>query len=282
MQLPSILDEIGDLPPTPQILPKLQKLLRDPNTDQSDLVTVLRVDSALTARIIRLANSAYFGARQPSENLTEAVARLGFRDVYRVASLAISGDVLGGALPAYRLAPGELFEQSLACATLLAAFPTTPLDPVDSETRHTVGLLHSVGKIVINHYFLQRGMEVYGDNLEDAMTPEDERSLLGFDHVEAGAEVLRRWHFPERICQVIGAQLDPTTCPDRSALAAQLFLARWALPFVRRAPRVGGTIPIFDGTEILAQSGLEAEAITFAIQQAQEAFTEVHAMMRAA
>ena len=281
MQLPTILEDLDDLPPTPQILPRLQKLLRDPNADQSDLVSLLKVDSALTARIIRLANSAYYGARQPSGTLSEAVSRLGFREVYRVTSLAISSNVLGGALPAYHLEAGELFERSLACATLLAELPESTKDPVDAETRYTVGLLHSVGKIVVNHFFLQRGMEVYSDNPDDEMTPEEERSLLGFDHAEAGAAALRKWHFPDNICEAIGYQLTPLKLPGSSTLAAQLTLARWALPFVRKTHRVGRAIPVFEGPEILEHADISPEELTLAMRQAQEAFIQAQTMMRA-
>ncbi len=282
MHLPNIIEEFDDLPPAPRLLPQLQKLLRDPNTDQSDLVALLRVDSALTARIIRIANSAYYGSSSRSENLSDAISRLGFKDVYHVTSLAISSNVLGTALPAYNLKAGDLFEQSLACATLLSSLPKTAENPVDEETRFTIGLLHSIGKIVVNSYFLKRGMEIYSENREEELTFAEERGLLGFDHAEAGAAILHKWNFPERICSAIGYQLEPLKEPNNACLAAQLSLARWAVPFVLRAARCGGSIPVFEGPEILLRSGITAEDLATTMRDAQEAFAQTHAMMVAA
>lgn len=280
MNLSTILEELDDLPPTPQILPRLQTLLRDPNSEQSDLVALLRLDSGLTTRIIRLANSAYFAARQPSENISDAVTRLGFNDVFRVTSLAIAGQVLGAALPAYHLKAGELAERSLACASMLSAFRMSPTEPVDSETRYTVGLLHAVGKIVVNHYFHQRGLEVYGDDPEQEITPDQERAMLSFDHAEAGAEVLRQWHFPKRTCDAIRWQFEPERALRSSVLAARLNVATWGAPYVSRKPAGESEPPKFSGDpEILRRAQLQEEEVSDAMEAARAAFAETRGMM---
>ena len=73
-----ILVHAEELPPTPQILCKIQSCMADPNSDLSDLVKLVRMDSTLAAKIVRLSNSSYYGGSIPSENLMEAVQRLGF------------------------------------------------------------------------------------------------------------------------------------------------------------------------------------------------------------
>src|SRR5689334_9369866 len=75
------------LPAAPRILAELGHLLLDPNSDLSEVTNLLRRDTALTARIIRISNSAFYNAGQPFASLEEALARVGFTEVYRLTGL---------------------------------------------------------------------------------------------------------------------------------------------------------------------------------------------------
>ncbi len=99
MELESILSGIENLPPTPQIIPKLRRVLKDEDSGVEEIASLVKLDAALTAQIIRLGNSAYLGAANPSKSIQEAVGRLGFRVIYLMVNLIITKQVLGRSLP---------------------------------------------------------------------------------------------------------------------------------------------------------------------------------------
>ena len=96
-----LLHVVKVLPAAPQILAQLGRLLLDMRTDLSDATELLRRDAALTARIIRVANSAVYGTGQPSSSLVEALARVGFKEVYRLTGFAAVAQISDQKLPLY-------------------------------------------------------------------------------------------------------------------------------------------------------------------------------------
>ena len=120
MDLETILQSNVKLPPSPQILPKLQGILRDIDASIFDIIDLLRVDAPLTAQLLKLANSAYFGAMGPCDTIDEAVSRIGFNETFRVVSVAAAKQVLGGPLPIYKMGKGELLEISLVTALVMS------------------------------------------------------------------------------------------------------------------------------------------------------------------
>lgn len=211
MNLQDIIDNVVKLPPSPQVLPKLQKALRDPQTGMDDLAALLRVDPGLAASVLRMANSAYFAGGLPCDSLEEAVARLGFGEVYKLVSLAVTAQLMGTNMSLYGLEKGELLTQSTACAVLMVEGGAC-LGWNWTDTLYTQGLLHSLGKIVINQYYQRHGLEIYS-TADGPLSPETERQLLGFDHAQAGAALLRKWRFPEEIIGSVLHQLEPDDAP---------------------------------------------------------------------
>ena len=148
MEIEVILDSVSDLPPTPQILPKLQSLLKDDNSTMEDIVKLVKMDAPLTAKVVRLSNSVFFGSATPSKNIEDAVNRLGFQEVYKVVSLVASQLVLGGGLESYKLKEGELWKQSVYTAIAMETIGTKVGQ--EASSLYTIGLLHSIGKAIIN------------------------------------------------------------------------------------------------------------------------------------
>ncbi len=235
MQLKIIIDSVVKLPPTPQILPKLQTILRDPDSDLQDIISLLKVDAPMTAQIVRLSNSAYFGVSEPCHGLEDAINRLGFREVYKVVCMAATHSVLNQEVQLYKMAKGELLECSVACAVGLAEFGNK-LRIVDMDSAYTTGLLHTIGKVVINQYYLKHGLEIYSNEEEEAMDPAMEKQLLGFNQAEAGAAILRKWNFTEDIVIPIEYQYAQEKAPDFRKLSLLLSLITNIIPAIRMKP----------------------------------------------
>ena len=198
MDIATVVDSVEDLSPTAKILPKLQSLLRDPESGMEDIIALLKTDAPLTAQILRLSNSAAYRFASPCTDLEGAISCLGFQEVYRIVGIVATGQILGKPTPVYKLETGELWENALKTAVITDALAKG--SKVDPNTAYTMGLVHSLGKVVINSYYMDKGIEIYCDVAQDFFIPDLEHRLIGFDHAQAGAALLRKWSFPEEFC----------------------------------------------------------------------------------
>lgn len=274
--LKQIIDGVVNLPPTPRILPKLQRLLRDENSGIHDIISLLKVDAPMTAQIVRLSNSAYYNTGEPVQSLEEAVNRLGFREVYRVASVAAARQLLADALPFYKLRKGELLETSVSCAVLMVELGSRARRH-DLDAAYTTGLLHSIGKVVINQYFVKHGLEIYG-NGNDTMESGLERVLLGFDFAEAGAAILEKWNFPREILLPVKHQLAPLEAPELASSTCQLALASRASVQMRSAD--DPTILASFDPQLIESAGLDAAHLLEVLSDARTGMEEVESILR--
>lgn len=181
-------------------------------------------DPALASKILKAANSAYYGFSKQISNLHRAVALLGFT---MVRSLALSMGVLN-CLPvgsrASGFSPEGLWSHSLAVAMAMRELGER-LKLGDEKGYHfTVGLLHDIGQIVLDQFFSSS----YEDALQEAGGTDEielhdvERRIFGFDHGEVGAMLLSRWRFPEAIHRPIAVHHQRETTEGKLAPHADM------------------------------------------------------------
>jgi HD-like signal output (HDOD) protein len=277
--LDKIVEGVTNLPPTPRILPKLQKLLRDPDSGIHDIISLVKVDAPMTAQIVKLSNSAYYNTGEPVQSLEEAVNRLGFREVYRVTSVAAAQQVMGEALPLYNMGKGELLDNSVSTAVLMVEL-SSRARRMDLDGAYTMGLLHSIGKVIINQYFLKHGLELYGNTAGESVDIMWERRLLGFDNAEVGAAILSKWNFPEDIVAPVKWQLAPLKAENHKEMACILAIARSVSHHIK------GTAPLPDfaklhiDRDILAAAGLEADTMVDALADARAGLEEMNSLFK--
>ena len=144
----TLLHVVKQLPAAPRIMSQLGHLLLDPNSEMSEVTELLRRDTALTARIIRISNSAFYNAGQPYGTLDEALARVGYMEVYRLTGLAAVSQMSDHALAMYGVSGAQLRENSLL--TALVAEVLASMAGIDSRVAYTAGVLRSVGKIALD------------------------------------------------------------------------------------------------------------------------------------
>lgn len=192
------LDGIKNLPPTPILMIKLISLFRQPNCDVDEIVSLTRRDPALVAEVLRQCNGAFFGGQEPVLDVNEAVFRLGFHEVYRLA-VALFG------MQAMTLPGGAdrvLFEK-LRLHSGITALAASAIAREVGESEgiiFTAGLLHDVGKVAlaaqegVRYTALLRQYDHAGGELSKA-----EKMFFGFDHGEVGARLLMRWGVPEEV-----------------------------------------------------------------------------------
>lgn len=190
--------------PLSRSVSQVQGMLKRADYNAADLAEHLRMDATLAAKVMAVANSAFF-SRQPCENIDDAVNRLGTTQLTRIFSQVLAGAALMAPLKAYGLAADAIWRRSVitAVGSELAARRSDG----DGSTAYMVGLLHQIGMLTVNLLWLQRGepQPLVRGAFALEYTP-DEKTLCGFDQAALGAELLRQLSFPETVCRLIGRQ----------------------------------------------------------------------------
>ncbi len=267
MKISDILENMPDLPATPQLLPKLQRLLHNPEVDTSEVTEVIRLDANLTVQIIRLSNSGYYGSSQTCHSVDEAIRRIGFNEVYKLVGALATLDLFSSELPLYRTTAQAMWMHSVTSAALMRIL--APHVQRDADDAYTIGLLSSLGKVLLNHYYLYNGIDGF---METSMTftPQLEFELLGFTHAHVAAELLKKWNFPNNTCEAVYYQSYPNEAPTESVLAhllslcheAQVYMAIDDHSLLNRFPK---------DHKALVELGLDLEVVVDAALDAQNA-----------
>ena len=254
-----IVRAVKHLPSCPKVLPQLKHLLQDGNSALDQVVTLVRLDPGLAARVLQVANSPYFYTGARCLTIEDAVARVGYDEVYWLVSYAVSVQVLNRPVAVYGLESDQMWAHSVCCA--LAAESLAERVGVDQAAAYTLGLLHGIGMIAIDEWALRAGRElkltIHPFPLEATRS---ERAQFGFTHAEVGAALLENWDFPAEICDPVRFQYAPAHATNWGALAALLVAARWIRSAVL-AP-IPGVLPPLPAPALIRPAGIAVAALT--------------------
>ncbi|MBI2815157.1 MAG: HDOD domain-containing protein [Opitutae bacterium] len=230
-----VVRELRHLPSAPKVLPRLKRLLTNCNSSMSEIVALIRLDPAISARVLQTANSAYYSKGVRCFTVDEAVNRVGYTQVYELVAYAVASQVLVRPLGAYGMEPDELWRMSVACA--LAAEMLAGLTGEERDIAYTVGLLHCVGLLAIDEWIQRNhpGRRLVSQGFPRE-TCEHERALLGFTQAETGASLLRHWDFPLSMSEPIRWQYFPRSTAGYQRLACLLHAAKWVRTMALAAP----------------------------------------------
>lgn len=233
-----ILKHSGELPALPRAAAHIMAVIEDPRTTATSLEKALAMDQALTAKVLRIANSPFYGAVREIRTVSEAIVRLGFVAIrnWTLVTAARSIFLTPGAGMLYR----SIWKQSVlsAMAAQLVAQVAQGREP---ESVFIGGLMQNIGQLVLARSHPELFQEILSDSArEQKPYHEVERRLLGFDHGELGALLIREWN--------LSAELEEAV--------------RWHHRFAQEGagnPRMAAMIAL--GEELAACSGAEAAAV---------------------
>jgi len=198
-QLRAITIEVGDLPPMPVVAVKVMKLLQDPATDAELLARTIGADAAVSARILKIANSSFYSMSRQIRSLENAIVILGEKTLKSVV-LAAS---LKGVNKSYGLLEKMLWEDSIGCAigARLLAMKTPGVDP---EEAFLAGLFRHLGKVVMNNKHPQEYLEIVQAGYNSGARVSDlEREHFPYTHAQVGAAVLEKWNFAPSLVMAV-------------------------------------------------------------------------------
>lgn len=202
-RLGAVLDSLDDIPSLPIIVTQLIKTINDPTSSAIDIARIINNDQAVTAKILKLVNSAYFGFHKKITTVQHAISILGF-DAVRSIALSLSVfDLVEGDLGLFN--KENFWGHSIGCA--VCSREIAKLLNIDEETTGTSfvsGLLHDVGKLILFKYFNQdfnKAIRIAA--IKQAPLFKAEMMVMGVSHAAVGFRLSRKWEFPDEICFAI-------------------------------------------------------------------------------
>lgn len=263
-----ILRSLVELPPMPNIILKARQILEDPTSSLKDLSGVIEHDQAIVARVLALANSAYYGLSGLVSSIQHASILLGQRTLGELITIAASSRLLIRKLKGYQLNPEDLWKHSLAVALgskIIAEKKESDL----VEDAFIAGLLHDAGKIILDPYVVEHHKD-FEKCLHEGRRKnvEAEKEILGFDHAEVMSRAARFWRYPRDQATAIRYHHCPLLSGD-CELAFIVHLADYAAHQAGFNSECAAAMPEID-SQVLSRLGFKRQQLSFLVEQISE------------
>lgn len=216
---------VQDIPTLPVIYQQLFNKMQDPNVGVPELADIIAQDQALTAKVLHLVNSAFYGYAKQIQTISRAVVILGFQAV-RSAALAISVfDYFGAEESSDQVDMTKFWGHSIAVAAVSKVLAQEYV-PKQQEESFVVGLLHDVGKLIEKRHF----DEDFGEVCQVAQELHlswyaCEQQLFQLTHATIGKAVFRAWDFPGSVVEAVQFHHEPASATKHPQLAALVHVA---------------------------------------------------------
>jgi putative nucleotidyltransferase with HDIG domain len=209
-----IIKATKDLPAMPEVIFKIQRILLDPNAYAQQVADLIEIDQALAVKVLRVANSPFYGMTGKVSSVHHAAVLLGFETLGELTTIASFSELMGNKLPGYGYRADELWKHSLAVA-LASRQIAQKLCPELTNDALTAGLIHDLGKLVLDPYVLEQ-REIFDEFMEatELTFLDAEKQLLGVDHAEIAYEICKHWQFPESLALSIKYHHYPSLSKD--------------------------------------------------------------------
>ncbi len=216
--LNQLIDRVHELSPLPSIARRVMTIAEDDRFSAYDLASVISADQALTAKLLKLSNSAYYGFPRRIATVRDAVILLGFREV-KVAAMATSLLEFGPRTSSNSVFSVDLFWGHAIATAIVSEVLAKETGLASPDEAYTAGMLHDVGQMILNAHEPRFASVVSRSLAMQRSLPEVEFEEFGFTHADVGRTLAERWQFPPQLVDAIGLhhQLDITK--DRHPLS---------------------------------------------------------------
>ncbi len=198
----NLLKYVNDLPVIPEVATKVINLAEDGmDISFKELENIIKIDPGLTSKILKIANSALYARQTEIESLQKAITLLGFKNIKSLVLLVIAAKFFQKAenVEFYR----QFWKHSIITSFMAKTIMIKSNKIEASELAFTCSLLHNIGKAVLFNVDPQKYLQaVENSTRNSAWIEQYEEELFGVSHREIGAELLKKWNFPETFIDV--------------------------------------------------------------------------------
>ena len=207
-------DLVGSWAASPPILYyQLREKLDDPNTSFEDLAAIIRTDPAMSARLLKIVNSAFYGFDEKVDTLTHALNIIGTEQLTDLALAAIVTSKFKG-IPRDLINMETFWMHSIGCG-IASRKIAKRMSGVEAEKMYLGGMLHDIGSLIIFKESPEDAKKILlrckesGENLFKV-----EKEILGYDHAEVGALLLTEWKLADRLAEIVKYHHQPANAGD--------------------------------------------------------------------
>ncbi len=223
-EMVTLLDKIEEIPTLPTIYTKVTTLIANPNSTVNEIARVIEMDQALTSKILRIVNSSFFGFNRKIVSINQAIVLMGFNTIRNtVLSASVFKSFADIARNNFDLR--RFWRHSIACG-IISSILDNKLGTGYKDETFVAGLLHDMGKIILNQYFEKEFCDTiaYSDN-NNLSFYDSERKIIGFSHDEIGEYIAERWKLPFSLVESIALHHQPENLRSNPKLVSLVHLA---------------------------------------------------------
>ncbi len=223
----------------PEVYFRVRALVQDPDSGPADIADVISCDPGLSARFLRVANSAFFGLRGRVETVSRAVAIMGMQQVHDIV-LATSVARAFSGVPSSLVDMEQFWRNSVYCA-IVSRMLAMRCGVLDSERLFVEGLLRDVGHLVMYLKVPEQARRALMQAQQESCSLHQmERKVVGCDYAEVGGELMAVWGLPESLATAIRYHTEPSAIEERRLETSILHIAAGATAGLGKA---GGIVP---------------------------------------
>jgi HD-like signal output (HDOD) protein len=267
-----MIEKATNLPSIPEVVQKLIASMKDEDVSTETLANIITSDQAITAKVLRLANSAHYGGQRKVGSVKDALVVLG-RDALRTLVLSV------GLVSSFK-APATFDLKAYWRRSFMLANRVkwlAKLNNVDAEVAYTCGLLHGIGEYLIHIVKPELAQTIDQQVAGGAPRRKTELELFGFDYTMAGSELAKYWKFPDDIADAIRWQHQPAGSGALLPYATLLYLARYMINYTDKvAQGVFEDFPV----KLVHASHLSLETVYLRMENFAEEDDGILAMMQ--
>ncbi|MCB1195940.1 HDOD domain-containing protein [bacterium] len=206
---------VEDFPTLPQVVMQVISVCEDEKSDANDLARIVSHDQSISSRILKLSNSAYYGYLKKVNTISKAVTILGFDTIKSLAISASVFDMFKKIKSNYNFDRVQYWIHSIGVASISRMIGRTLNQSRQQlEVIFMGGLLHDIGKLFFESYYLSKYEDVMKEITVNRCTIlEGELKVFGVGHPEVGGRLTERWHFPDDLIAAIMYHHDLKSCP---------------------------------------------------------------------
>ncbi|MFT5133535.1 MAG: HD-like signal output (HDOD) protein [Gammaproteobacteria bacterium] len=260
-----LVENVGDLVSLPEIYLKVRELYADPDSSIKEFERVVSTDPALSVRVLRIGNSAFFGFATKIDSVSRALMIMGTAQLHDLV-LATSAINAFDGIPNDMVDMSTFWRRSIHCG-VMARLLGSQCNVLDTDRLFLTGLLHDIGHLIMYSQLPEESKDIMArSRAEHKPAYIIEREVLGFDYAQVGAELMRSWALAETIVETVEYHLAPGRATQYALETAIVHIANSLAITDELGVGAGGQIPVIVPVAWQA-TGLNEEALQSVVQE---------------
>jgi len=279
-EIQELVSKASNLVSLPEVSLRVNELANDPDSTADEMGKVISQDPALVARMLKIANSAYYGLSTEVETITRAIAVLGTNKIRDLVLSTAASDAFDG-IPNNLITMQDFWHHSLYCG-LLAQILAKKSKKIHAESIFIAGLLHDIGQLLMFNQLPEKSHEailLLMEGSEELETYEAERHIFGFDHMQVGAALIKSWKLSPVLEECVEFHHEPQKAKEFPAEVALINIAN-AVAVMADFDSMSedDEIPMINPIS-WELTGLSKEDLPEAIKKAQDEIKEIESVL---